>query len=352
MVIAFVWILFFLALFVRLSSRESEIVAFALAAPVVMLAVDILMDRGKAPKRPMVAFAVVAPWLTFDVRGWWTEVGTAWDQRLHSAHGVAIISGNWDHAADRHFNELLRGTGFAAGTAALSWLAWWAAGKVDWSKHLSKLRAVGVFAAVSNCVMIGLLAMYGRALPMFDPHQPRRLQAVATVFDFRHGEPPPPEVDGRRHAIDLGEGVTAVRECHPGCQMSLVRPPHASCTLEQPNLRSPVVLRRDARLDLWFFDDGVDLLAYRGADLRCIDLSLRDVLLHVKPSSAWLWGGGMGLALALLAWTAARARTRHEGPDAPEQATRVVVSLEAFAVAILFAAMPPVISTLLGAFVW
>ena len=51
----------------------------------------------------------------------------------------------------------------------------------------------------------------------------------------------------------------------PECHVNLVRGTEFSCSIYNATRNVPVVLRRDAKQDLWFFDDGVDLLAYRGS---------------------------------------------------------------------------------------
>jgi hypothetical protein len=135
--------------------------------------------------------------------------------------------------------------------------------------------------------------------------------------------------------------------------MNLLRGADVSCSVHDATRHVPVFLRRDVKHDLWFFDDGVDFLTYRGSDLKCVDLTLRDLLLDVKPSSAWLWGGGAGLLLALGAQVWARflaARSRRNGTAGGQ--ARLLADLEAFTAAVLFATMPPVASTLFGYFVW
>jgi hypothetical protein len=320
-----------------------------------MLLADLVVDRGPAPRRPMVAFAILAPWLTFDVRGWWTMVGSTWDSRVHSAHGFADRSDErLDHASAQGLDEIFRAGEIALALAVAAGVAWWLAKRIDWGRRSRLLSWAGGAGGALSVAMMAALAVHGRGLPTVDAYRAglRSLPVAGTVFTFPYQGPRPPELEGRRTTVDLGEGVEAVRECYAGggITLALAKPPRVSCIMPMPNLRAPVVIRRDAARDLWFFDDGADLLAYRGSDLRCIDLSMRYLLLRTQPSAAWLWGGALGLALALFAQVSVRvlsARARHAGPTGAERVARAVVTLRAFTVAVLFATMPPVASTLL-----
>ena len=162
MAFQFVFYVLLVAVGVRFAPTPGAVVVLALASSVAALCADLFLVPERAQRgRLMGAFVLVAPWLTFDARGWWGRLWTSWEER--NPH--LMDRWPWPETFDRALPGILRSVGASVVVGIIALLAWWISGRIEWRDHTGKLRAASLVGALGTTLAMALLASHGRGLP-------------------------------------------------------------------------------------------------------------------------------------------------------------------------------------------